>query len=37
MGQQTVSANCVTLGNIIGCLEADKLFDSLELHTLHAL
>lgn len=37
MGQQTVSANFVTLGNILGCFEADKLFDSLELRALHAL
>ncbi len=37
MGQQTVSANCVTLSNIIGCPEAVKLFDSLELHALHGL
>jgi len=33
IGQQTVSIKCVT---IIGCLEADKLFDKLELRALHA-
>lgn len=32
MGQQTVSANCMIPSNIIGCLEADKMFDSLESH-----
>ena len=32
MGQQTVSANCMILSNMIGCLEADKKFDSVESH-----